>query len=89
MAKNNNLPSRWKQLPKEIEEAFKENYYPSHSTWEGLKYVLEDMYEDLVKRSERPDVYDSPGHYEQRIHYEGQRYMIRKILNLFPTEQEK
>lgn len=43
------------------------------------------MLENLIKESEKIDLYDSPGHYEKKIHMDGQKQSIRKILSLFPN----
>lgn len=85
--KQKSLPSRFQKLPPDVKAAFKENFSPSNSVWEGLKYVLEDMLEDKIRESEKVSVYEHPGHYESRIHMEGQRQTIRHILSFFPTAE--
>jgi len=84
----NNLPSKFHKVPEEILQAFRENYKSSNPTWEGLRIVLEDMMEDLIRESESDSWLQWPGYKEKRVRLEGERRRLRKIINLLPTESK-
>ena len=80
------VPSTFKTLDARTYEDFQRYYNNEHVVWEVLKKVLEDKLEAKRKESEDPGIFELPGFRGKQDHLKGQIYILRQILNLFPSD---